>query len=116
MELETIEKIITMVGEATGDAAMIAILWIVGGFLVVLINSGIAAYVITQIIKLVYKYIGAKEENKTLLDGVQVELKEKTLLISNHDKSLLNQEVEHRIELEKVKHLYKILKDKKDAK
>jgi len=115
MDIETMEKIITMVGEATGDAAIIAILWIVGGFLVALINSGLVVYVAIQLIKLAYKYVGDKEQNKKWLEDALAEIKEKNRAISTHEEDLTKRDVLHRIELEKIKHLYSILKEKSDV-
>jgi hypothetical protein len=115
MDVETIEKIITMVGSATGDAALVAILWLVGGFLVTLINSGLIVFVILKLIGFIRGYLEDQSELKLLLDECRVRANALTAksygLESSHSQNIDALTSKHNIELEKVQHMYKILKE-----
>lgn len=121
MEIETIEQIIKMLGDATGTAGTVAIIWVVGGLVASLINAGMVFYAFIYLVKSVIGYIKSplteaeakllrkNQENALLANKSLIE--EKSRMVSNHCEALNQRNAAHDIELEKVKHLYKILKE-----
>ncbi len=108
MDVQIIEKIITMLGDATGQAATVAILWVVGSFLASIISSGLFFYGVYFIAKSGFGYLNSKEENKRYLDDANFQIK-------NFAEKMSIKEKKHNSELEKVKHLYKILKESQNV-
>ena len=112
MDIETIQKIIEMLGSATESAATVAILWVIGGHLVTLISWGLSFYLIKYIAELAYKLLSAgvtKEEYNEVADKLRM----KERLLKNEEARADIAAEKHKAELEKVQHLYKILKESK---
>jgi hypothetical protein len=112
MEIETIQKIIEMLGNATESAATIAILWVAGGYLITLIGWVFSWFIVKYIAGLAYNYFSAgvtKSEYDTVVDRLSAQVR-----ISRDEQETAKIAAEkHKAELEKVKHLYKILKESK---
>ena len=114
MELEIMQQIITMIGGATESAVTIAMLWIVGGYLVTLTGWGMFVYLIKFLTGVLYKFFTtdvSKSEHlevKDRLSSVAQELKNKE---SEFYSKIQTMKSEHKVEVEKIKHLYKILKE-----
>lgn len=116
MEIEIMQQIISMVGGATESAVTIAILWIVGGYLVSLIGWGVFLYLVKFIATTIYKYLTVevkKDEHLITLDQLS---KARSTIELNNNRHTSERDImksEHKIEIEKIKHLYKILKESK---
>ncbi len=110
MNIELMEKIMILVGGATESAVMIGVLWIVGSYLVTLIGWGAIIYIVKFLITKVYSYLTVDVDkvtyNKIVTDGLIDKDRIRSL-----ESEMANAESTHRVELEKIKHLYKILKD-----
>ena len=113
MNIELMEKIILLVGGATDSAVMIGVLWIVGSYLVTLIGWFAVIYIIKLLITTVYSYLTVDVDkdtyNKIVTDGLIDKDKIRTL-----ESEKANTESTHKIEIERIKHLYKILKESKN--
>jgi hypothetical protein len=115
MNIELIEKIMILVGGATDSAVMIGVLWIVGSYLVTLIGWLAIIYIIKLLIKTSYSYLTV-DVNKETYDKIVTDGLIDKDRIRSLESEKANTESTHRIELEKIKHLYKILKESGNGK
>ena len=118
MDIQTIEQIILMLGNATDSAVTIAILWIVGGYLMTITGWGVFVYIVKLIVERVYSLFSCpvtKSEHQTVVDELARKTQDIDLMRDKHYQALTTVNDKHTIELEKVKHLYKILKESKDV-
>ena len=102
-----------LVGGATESAVMIGVLWIVGSYLVTLIGWFAVVYIIKLLITTVYSYLTVDVDKETYANIVSDNLIDKNMIRSLKSE-MANTESTHKIELERIKHLYKILKESKN--
>jgi hypothetical protein len=115
MNIELMEKIMLLVGGATESAVMIGVLWIVGSYLVTLIGWFATIYIIKFLIKTAYSYLTVDVDKETYAKIVTDGLIDKDR-IRSLESERADTEATHRVELEKIKHLYKILKESGNVK
>ena len=119
MNIEMMQQIITMVGSATESAVMIAVLWLCANYLITLVGWLVTAYIIKFIANKVYDYLTVDVTKEDHLDNKAELERVKGRLQTKDDEFYSKRDIQnekHKIELEKVKHLYKILKDSSDVK
>ncbi len=118
MDIQTIEQIILMLGNATDSAVTIAILWIVGGYLMTITGWGVFVYIVKLIVERIYSVYNCpitKSEHQAIVTELASKVQDNELMAERHYQALGRLSDEHQIELEKIKHLYKILKESKDV-
>ena len=107
-----------MLGNATDSAVTIAILWIVGGYLMTITGWGVSAFIVKLIVERVYTVYNCevkRGDHQDVVNQLEGEKQKNSLLWDRHNEKQDTLRAEHKIELEKIKHLYKILKESKDV-